>query len=365
MGLHLRLASYVLLGTTATGVEWLSRVASVQRATTVLRDSAQRDHNSMSAPWDTVVRRLSSHIARHSYSVLSVISVHSSSSPASYSIVKNVLLLLHVYWCFLISFWHVSVLFLFCVHRRRLLLLSHVNAGCYMLFPWNKIQYNLSNGCSRAVSDRQPVFQAATSSGKVRVAVRCALLVSIVKIKVKPKRQIGWQKHFAGRILNAFWILSVYQEWHFHFSARKDFIVRGVQQINTPVQQGHTEICQGWLKNGSAHSVTLGCTVKRQVQFILCSGSPLNVLCCFFSSSSNKKGKWNHSWMKFVWRESISQWAMCCGLCLCWGSLWAFTTGQSRWIPVSLGLLLLCGHVCTKTMSQRNVQVHIPVFFIT
>lgn len=152
-----------------------------------------------------------------------------------------------------------------------------------MLFPWNKIQYNLSNGCSRAVSDRQPVFQAASSSGKVRVAVRCAPLVSIVKIKVKPKRQmIGCQRHFAGRILNAFWILSVYQEWLFHFSARKDFIVQEVQQINTPVQQGLTEICQGWLKNGSVRSVTLGCTVKRQVQFILCSGSPLNVL-CFFS----------------------------------------------------------------------------------
>lgn len=73
MGLQLRLASYVLLGTTATGVEWLSRVASVQRATIVLRDRAQRDHNSMSAQWDTVVRRLSSHIARHSYLVLSVI----------------------------------------------------------------------------------------------------------------------------------------------------------------------------------------------------------------------------------------------------------------------------------------------------
>lgn len=138
-----------------------------------------------------------------------------------------------------------------------------------MLFPWNKIQYNLFNVCSRAVSDRLPVFQAATSSGKVRVAVRCVPLVSTVKIKVKLNRQIiGPRKHFAGRILNAFWILSVCQEWHFHFSARKDFIVRGVQQINTPVQQGLTEICQGWLKNGSAHSVTLGCTVKRQVQFI-------------------------------------------------------------------------------------------------
>lgn len=51
------LASNVLQVTTATREEQLSQVAAVQKATTVLRDRALRDHNNMSAQWDIVVRR--------------------------------------------------------------------------------------------------------------------------------------------------------------------------------------------------------------------------------------------------------------------------------------------------------------------
>lgn len=43
----------------------------------------------------------------------------------------------------------------------------------------------ITNGCFRAVSDRQPASQAATSSDKAKAAVRHVLLVSIVNIKVK------------------------------------------------------------------------------------------------------------------------------------------------------------------------------------
>lgn len=60
VALQLRLASCVLRATTATRLECLSPAASVQKATTVLRDRALRDHNSMSAQWDITARRSSS-----------------------------------------------------------------------------------------------------------------------------------------------------------------------------------------------------------------------------------------------------------------------------------------------------------------
>lgn len=55
----LRLASCVLRATTATRLECPSPAASVQKATTVLRDRAPRGHNSMSAQWDIIARRSS------------------------------------------------------------------------------------------------------------------------------------------------------------------------------------------------------------------------------------------------------------------------------------------------------------------
>ena len=57
VALRSRPACSVLQVTTATREEQLSQVAAVQKATTVLRDRALRDHNNMSALWDIVVRR--------------------------------------------------------------------------------------------------------------------------------------------------------------------------------------------------------------------------------------------------------------------------------------------------------------------
>lgn len=70
------------------------------------------------------------------------------------------------------------------------------------------IKSNNFNGRSRAVSDRRPAFQAATSSDQARAAVRRALLVSIVQIKVKV---MGGQfvlttKHLAAGNINVIYI---------------------------------------------------------------------------------------------------------------------------------------------------------------
>lgn len=82
--LQSKLASCVLRVTTATREEWLSQVASVQKATTVLRDRAPRDHNSMSAQWDIVARRSSTQYSSLSYcqsSFLSIVCLCMSLSP--------------------------------------------------------------------------------------------------------------------------------------------------------------------------------------------------------------------------------------------------------------------------------------------
>ena len=63
--------------------------------------------------------------------------------------------------------------------------------------------------------------------------------------------------------------MFAHQEWRFHCHVREDFTVPAEQQINSHVQQGPMETCQDWLKSSSAHCVTLGCTVKNQVQYIL------------------------------------------------------------------------------------------------
>lgn len=53
----LRLASCVLQVNTVTSKEWLSQVAPVQKATTVLRDRSLKDHSNMPAQLVITVRR--------------------------------------------------------------------------------------------------------------------------------------------------------------------------------------------------------------------------------------------------------------------------------------------------------------------
>lgn len=56
---------------------------------------------------------------------------------------------------------------------------------------------------------------------------------------------------------------------------------------------------------------------------------------------------------------------MCCRVRLHWRSFWTVTTGQSNWVPLSFRLLLPCGNIRTRTMSQRNLQVHAASKFLT
>lgn len=61
--------------------------------------------------------------------------------------------------------------------------------------------------------------------------------------------------------------LCIFQEWYFQFHVKEDFIAPVHQQINIPVQRGRMGMYQAWVKNGSAHRVTPGCTVKEQVKY--------------------------------------------------------------------------------------------------
>lgn len=84
---------------------------------------------------------------------------------------------------------------------------------------------------------------------------------------------------------NGICVVSVFQEWLFHFRVREDFIVPLDQQIHIPVLQELMETCPGLLRNGSVRCVTLGCTVKEQVQWSFHS-DPNGCLLC-----SSQRGK--------------------------------------------------------------------------
>lgn len=184
--LQLRIASCVLRVTTATRVEKLSQVVSVQKATSVLRDRALSDHNNMSAQWDITVRRSNIQYWSLSYCQSWLLNIGCAVSAESATSLHPQMWFsfCHKKCITALFFLTASVFFLFCVclslHCYCCTMIMSDDA-CYSL----DIKSNKFNGCSRGVSDRQPAFPGATSSDKARAAARLALLVSIVKIKVK------------------------------------------------------------------------------------------------------------------------------------------------------------------------------------
>ncbi|KAF3692794.1 Sushi, von Willebrand factor type A, EGF and pentraxin domain-containing protein 1 [Channa argus] len=167
--LQLSLASCVLQVTTATRVAELSQVASVQKATTVLRGRVLRDHNNMSAQQDITVRR--------------------------------------------------------------------------------------------AVSDRQPAFQAATSSDMARAAVRHALLVSIVKIKERLS--------LLGHVLQGLFVLEVHLNLHHQtvgldsYALLDSFVLQG-HLCQNHAQKEHSVSRVGLQMTLSVVAAFLASTVQRQ-----------------------------------------------------------------------------------------------------
>lgn len=165
------------------------------------------------------------------------------------------------------------------------------------------------------MSARQPVAQEATSPAGVRAAVRHVLLVFSVVIKVKPGDKSLVEKVCITAGCTYFRsTVCVFQDWHFQFHVKEGFIAPVHQQINIPVQRGLMGTHQAWLKNGSAHRVTPGCTVKEQVkysQFIsvasnLCLSRQKKHLCIvFFNAFFNAKG--GHSPMGRV-LQGLSVW---------------------------------------------------------
>ena len=62
------------------------------------------------------------------------------------------------------------------------------------------------------MSERDLAFQAATSPEMAREVVRCVLLVSIAKIKVRLMDQSSEDSHLAPGNVKVFYIVSAYQE---------------------------------------------------------------------------------------------------------------------------------------------------------
>lgn len=142
VALQLRLASCVPQVITATREAKLSQVASVQKATTVLRDRALRDHNNMSAQWDIIVRRSAMQYEASSYcqsSLLNIVCDAFLLGCVFYSVMTSALLHAMSHLMFPSVCLTVSCLLPALCLSYSLLLLYHDHARRCMLFPRYKV----------------------------------------------------------------------------------------------------------------------------------------------------------------------------------------------------------------------------------